>query len=147
MKKIIFSFSFFCLLYSCKPTGLAIQNKNDQAVAPVVKENIFVLTEKSTNKKYGYSESFPVNLGFTHTIHQVKPEQYLKALSGPNHEEITFKFIESCCPFLTKKGDMGTGLLDKYEISWAGLKKPLYIYINIYEKGDVFIPYNLNAKK
>ena len=38
---------------------------------------------------------------------------------------------------------MGTGLLDKYEISWAGLKKPLYIYINIYEKGDVLIPYNL----
>ncbi len=147
MKKIIISVLLLGLLFSCKPSGLAILNKNDQAIPPTVKENIFVLTQKATDKKYGYSESLPVNLGFTHSIHQVKPEQYLNALSGPNHEEITFKFIESCCPFITKKGDMGTGLLDKYEISWAGLKKPLYIYINIYEKGDVLIPYNLNAKK
>lgn len=146
MKKIIL-LTLLGLFFGCKPSGLAILNKNDQAIAPPVKENVFVLTQKATDKKYGYSESLPVNLGFTNSIHQVKPEQYLKALSGPNQEEISYKFIESCCPFITKKGDMGTGLLDKYEISWAGLKKPLYIYINIYEKGDILIPYNLNAKK
>jgi hypothetical protein len=42
---------------------------------------------------------------------------------------------------------MGAGLLDKYEITWEGQKKPIYLYINIYEKGDLLIPYGLNAKK
>ena len=79
MKKIIISVSLLGLLFSCKPSGLAILNKNDQAIPPTVKENIFVLTQKATDKKYGYSESLPVNLGFTHSIHQVKPEQYLNA--------------------------------------------------------------------
>lgn len=122
-------------------------NKNDNAIQPPIENNIFVLTVKSTEKKYGYDESYPVNLGFARNIHAVKAEQYLNALSGPNHENISFKFIESCCPFMTKTGDMGAGLLDKYEITWEGQKKPIYLYINIYEKGDLLIPYGLNAKK
>lgn len=41
---------------------------------------------------------------------------------------------------------MGAGFLDVYELKWEGQKKPIQLYINIYEKGSVMVPLGLRLK-
>lgn len=138
---------FLFLFFNCKTKSAAILNKDDNATMPQIKHNVFVVTEIATDKNYGYSENHPVNLGFASDIENNKASRYLEALAGPNGEKIIYTFVESCCPFFTETGGMGTGLLDKYEITWDGNKTPLYLYINSYEKGKILIPKGLTAKK
>jgi hypothetical protein len=71
----------------------------------------------------------------------------LNALAGPNGEKITFTKLESCCPFPTKRSEMGAGFLDVYELKWVGQKKPILLYLNIYEKGILMVPVGLTLKK
>ena len=72
---------------------------------------------------------------------------FLKALAGPNGEKLFYKKLESCCPFPTKQSEIGAGLLDVYQVNWVGCKRPLLLYFNIYEKGKLYIPMGLTAKK
>ena len=60
---------------------------------------------------------------------------------------ITYKKIESCCPFPTKKSEMGAGFLDIYELTWEGQTTPVKLYLNIYEKGVLMVPVGLSLKK
>jgi hypothetical protein len=41
---------------------------------------------------------------------------------------------------------MGAGFLDVYEVTWQGQKKPIILYVNIYEK-DCKVPVGLSLKK
>jgi hypothetical protein len=42
---------------------------------------------------------------------------------------------------------MGAGFLDVYEVRWEGQKKPIQLYLNIYEKGALQVPVGLSIKK
>jgi hypothetical protein len=42
---------------------------------------------------------------------------------------------------------MGAGFLDVYEVTWHGQKKPIILYVNIYEKGLLKVPVGLSLKK
>ena len=42
--------------------------------------------------------------------------------------------------FKTPNGMNNTGLLDAYEIKWEGLKKPLILYLNLYEESWLKAP-------
>jgi hypothetical protein len=42
---------------------------------------------------------------------------------------------------------MGGGFLDQYEVTWVGLKKPIKLYLNCYEKGDLMVPIGLGLAK
>jgi hypothetical protein len=61
-------------------------------------------------------------------------------LSGPKGEKISYKKIQNCCPFPSKKSESGAGLLEIYEITWPGLVQPIKLYLNIYEKGILKVP-------
>ena len=74
-------------------------------------------------------------------------KRFLDALAGPNGEKIFYKKLESCCPFPTKRDPIGAGFLDVYEITWVGLKRPITLYLNIYEKGRLMVPIGFTAKK
>ena len=74
-------------------------------------------------------------------------ERFLNALAGPNGEKITFNKIESCCPFPTKRSEMGAGFLDVYELQWEGQTNPVKLYLNIYERGYLLVPVGLSIKK
>ena len=147
MKKIALLFFIVVFVFSCKSNSLAILNKDDNAVMPVVENDIFIITKKATDKKYAYTENYPVNLGFSKSIPKNKVSRFFDALRGPNQEKISYTFIESCCPFTSESGSMGTGLLDKYEIKWTNNSSPIYIYINQYEKGEILIPFGLTSIK
>ncbi|PZR11274.1 MAG: 2-dehydro-3-deoxyphosphooctonate aldolase [Flavobacterium psychrophilum] len=133
---------------SCVSTRNTIRNIDDNAIMPALsKEKTFILSEISKDKKYGYDQDYPVNLGFLPlTTGEVSVQRYFGALAGPKGEKISYTKIESCCPFPTKKFDAGAGLLDVYEVSWEGLNEPKRIYINLYEKGKVIAPQGFSIR-
>jgi hypothetical protein len=148
MKKLL-ALACLALITSCTSTKNIIKNIDDSVAMPALtKDKTFVITEISTDKNYGYDQDYPVNLGFTPAkMGDLNVKRFFGSLTGPKGEPITYKKTDSCCPFPTKKDDMGAGLLDIYEVTWEGLAKPKIIYINIYEKGAVKAPEGFGLKK
>lgn len=151
MKVLKYSIGFILvlLLFACGATKSTIKNIDDTAPVPMLKKNnSFVLTEQSQDPKYGYDQDYPINIFYRSTSNDsINQERFLKALAGPNGEKLFYKKLESCCPFPTKQSEIGAGLLDVYQVNWVGCKRPLILYFNIYEKGKLFIPTGLTAKK
>jgi hypothetical protein len=149
MKKIILFIALTLFFTSCISTKLTIQNIDDNAPLPQLsRDNTFVITEYSKDIKYGYNKDYPINVFYYSTKNEtVNQERFLSALAGPKGEKITFTKLESCCPFPTKRSEMGAGFLDIYEIQWDGLKKPVTLYMNIYEKGALKVPVGFSLKK
>jgi hypothetical protein len=134
---------------SCVSTKSTLKNVDDNAPIPsLTPNNTFVLTEYSKDKKYGYDPDYPINVFYRNTKDEnLNAERFLNALAGPKGEKITFSKIESCCPFPTKRTEIGAGFLDVYELKWEGQTEPAKLYINIYEKGYLLVPIGLSIKK
>ena len=136
------------LFTSCVSTRSTLENVDDNAPIPTRKGEAFVLTDYSQDKKYGYDPDYPVNVFYKNTKDEnLNAERYLRALAGPNGEKITYTKLESCCPFPTKRTEIGAGFLDIYELKWEGQKSPIKLYINIYERGYLLVPVGLSIKK
>lgn len=134
---------------SCVSTKSTLKNVDDNAPIPTLSaDNTFVLTEYSKDKKYGYDADYPVNVFYKNTKDEnLNAERFLNALAGPKGEKLTFFKIESCCPFPTKRTEIGAGFLDVYELKWEGQTAPTKLYLNIYEKGYLLVPVGLSIKK
>lgn len=148
MKKIALFITVLLLLASCGSIKSSLKNVDNNAPVPVVKNNAFVITAYSKDKKYGYHKDYPINIYYKGTKNDTINQKYfLNALAGPKGEKITYTKMENCCPFPTKNSDMGAGFLDVYELKWDGLKTPVILYLNIYEKGQLMVPVGLSLKK
>ena len=151
MKIYAISILFFVLTLftSCVSTKSTLKNVDDNAPIPkLTKDNTFIITEYSKDPKYGYHQDYPINLFYRNTINEtINQQRYLNALAGPNGELLSFKKLESCCPFPTKRSEMGAGFLEVYEVTWEGLQKPIRLYLNIYEKGVLMVPVGFSIKK
>ena len=149
MKKAILFVTLLLLSASCVSTKSTLKNVDDNAPNLVLsKDNTFVITAFSKDKKYGYDADYPVNLFYKNTTNEtINQERFLNALAGPKGEKITYTKLQSCCPFPTKRTDLGAGLLDVYELKWEGQKKPAKLYLNIFEKGILMVPVGLSLKK
>lgn len=137
------------ILTGCVSTKSTIQNIDNNAPIPkLTKENTFVITEFSKDKKYGYDKDYPINVFYRNASNEtINQERFLNALAGPNGEKLNYKKLESCCPFPTKNTSVGAAFLDLYEITWQGQEKPILLYFNIYEKGALLVPVGLTLKK
>ena len=149
MRKAIFYIALVLSISACTSTKSTLQNTDDNAPdLQLASNNTFVIKEYSTDKKYGYDKDYPVNIFFNNTANEtINQERFLNALAGPKGEKISFTKLESCCPFPTKRNEMGAGFLDVYELKWNGQKKPTLLYLNIYEKGILMVPVGLTLKK
>lgn len=138
--------SVFC---SCVSTKSTLKNVDDHAPIPKLNSNnVFVITEYSKDAKYGYNPDYPINVFYKNTKSETaNQERYLNALAGPKGETITYKKVETCCPFPTKNIEIGVGLLDIYEITWTGQKTPIRLHLNYFEKGVLMVPDGLTLKK
>lgn len=148
MKKLLLLTAL--LLAACTSTRNTIRNIDDKATMPALsaKDKTFVITETSGDRSYGYEQDYPVNLGFLpFKVAEINIKRYFGALTGPEGEALTYTKVDACCPFPTKKHDMGAGLLDIYEVTWEGLNEPKIIYVNLYEKGKVMAPHGFGIKK
>jgi len=148
MKKIIVFFLVLNLT-ACISIKSTIKNIDNSVSSPKLNEksDCFVLTEKSTDEKYGYNKDYPINVGFTNIENGTQNEQrFLNALASPTGKVIKYQLARTCCPFPTSKTETGAGTLDVYEITWDGQEKPIELYLNKYEKGVLRIPLKLNAR-
>ena len=147
MKKIIFVLSISIILCSCVSTRSTLKNVDDTAPDLVLNNNnTFDIKLFSTDKKYGYDKDYPINIFYQTSKSDINQERFLNALAGPKGEKITYTKLESCCPFPTKRSEMGAGFLDVYELQWEGQKKPIVLYLNIYEKGILMVPMGLRLR-
>jgi hypothetical protein len=147
--KIVFLlFISILLLSSCGSIKSTIQNIDNSAIKPPIKNKQFLLTEYDQDGKYGYDMNYPINLGFENEKYSPKNVAYFfNAISGPNGEKISYEKLDTCCPFPTKKSTVGAGTLELYQISFEGTDKKIILYINIFEKGKVLCPKGFIIKK
>jgi len=149
MKKIALFIVLLITATSCVSTKSTLKNVDDNAPDLILKkDNTFSITQFAKDKKYGYDPDYPVNLFFQNTNSETLNEsRFLNALAGPSGEKITYTRLETCCPFPTKRSNMGAGFLNVYELKWEGQKKPIKLYLNIYEKGILMVPMGLRLKQ
>ena len=149
MKKTVVFNALAIVTASCVSSKSTLKNVDDKApVLTLSQNNTFIITEYSKDKKYGYDQDYPINIFYRTTKDDsINQERFLNALAGPKGEVISYTKLESCCPFPTKRTDLGAGFLDVYELKWDGQKKPVKLYLNIYEKGILMVPVGLGLKK
>jgi hypothetical protein len=150
MRKLVSYFAILLLATSCISTKSTLKNVDNNAPIPQFVDNTtFKITEFSKEKNYGYDKDYPINIfyGTAKNESLLNQQRFLNALAGPNGEKITYTKLESCCPFPTKRSDMGVGLLDVYELRWENQQKPVILYLNVYEKGLLMVPYGLSLNK
>jgi hypothetical protein len=143
-----YCFALFLVLFSsCGSIESTLKNIDNNAVKPKINDNHFLITEYSSEKKYGYDKNYPINLGFENEkTSQSNVAYYFNALVGKKGEKFTYEKVESCCPFPTKRNAMGAGSLDVYEITFEGNPKKTLLYINIFERGKVLCPIGFAIK-
>ena len=149
MKKIVPFLILIFIFTSCVSTKSTLKNTDDYApMLKLVTYNTFAITAYSQDKKYGYDPDYPINIFYSDTRNEtINQQRFLNALAGPKGEKITYTKLESCCPFPTKRSEMGAGLLDVYQLRWEGQRSPITLYLNIYEKGVLMVPVGLTLNK
>lgn len=115
------------VIYSCSTTKQTSSTKR--------------INEKSNDVRYGYSESNPIKVGgASKGVGPSNERDYLHSLSGPNGEHLEFNRIGSCCAFETENSPFGSGLLDKYWVTYEGKEDTIVLYINMYDEDVLYAP-------
>lgn len=149
MKRILTHLAILIVLIftSCVSTKSTLKNIDNSALKPKIVNNAFVLTEKSTDSKYGYNKDYPINLGFEDEYKSAKNiPVFLNSLLGEKQEKISYKKVDDCCPFPTKRSVMGVGTLVVYEIITEGNPDIKTLYFNVFEKGKIICPKGFSIK-
>lgn len=84
--------------------------------------------------EYGYSTLKPVEIGGGPMYVAARERRYLDALRGPAGEPLQYKRLGS----LSQNPPNSMVILDRYEVTYAGLAKPVSIYLNAYHYDDRF---------
>ena len=149
MKKIGILTFILVFFISCVSTKNTIQNIDDNAILPNIISGHFELAETATDLQYGYNEFYPINLGFSayENSNNLNVNRFFNSFTGINGEKVTYKLLETCCPFPSKRSKMGAGTLVLYEIYLDGKTSNKKIYINIFEKGKIMCPKGFLIKK
>ena len=139
--KYLFFFTFF-ILFSCTSTKSTIQNIDNTAIKPKIKNNAFLLTEYSNDAKYGYNADYPINIGLIlERQEDIYIGYFFNALEGEKGKKIEkFEKVDTCCPFPTTHNTMGAGTLSIYEVTFEGSNNKVRLHFNIYEKGKLVCP-------
>ena len=146
--KYLFSIITVLLLTGCVSTQSTLKNVDNSAIRPAIKDLAYVITEYATDNKYGYDQDYPINIGFIHEKQEdINIQYYFNGLEGPNGEKISYKKVDTCCPFPSKNSLMGAGTVGIYEVMLEGSNKKVMLYFNIFEKGKILCPKGFAIKK
>lgn len=142
-KNLVFAFLFLFILNSCSSPkkNMASSVSYSSSQAALMDHNTFKLTIVSDDESYGYTQQNPVKVGGVKSSEgPLNERRFLNALLGPAGQKLSYERQGSCCPFTSRNGLMGSGLIDKYEIKYEGIEKPVIIYINMYDFGELKAP-------
>ena len=133
---------------ACVSTKSTIKNIDTTAVRPPISNNAFEITQYATNSQYAFNADYPVNIGpIKASQEELNVGLFFNALEGKNGEKITYKLIDTCCPFPTETDGVGAGTLSVYEVNFEGKDTKSLLYFNIYEKGLIACPKGFSIKK
>ena len=79
---------------------------------------------------YGYTQEDPIKVGGGPAGEQ----EYLRHLRGPEGQKLRFERLGSCCGFEDSSLPFGGGMLDMYEVTYEGLRKPVTLYLDMYRR-------------
>ena len=148
MNRIISLTILIVLFLSCTSTKSTLQNVDNTATKPLIKNDSYVISEYSEDSKYGFDKDYPINIGFNRENDAPKNINYFfNALTSQNNDQFTFEKIDTCCPFPTKRTTIGVGTLDLYEVTFTSTNKKVLLYFNIYDKGKIMCPKGFLIKK
>ena len=101
----------------------------------------------SADPAYAVTPEKPVKVGGGFNDGARHQEAYLNALRGPDGQPVTWKRQGTCCPFKTPNGIVGErGLLDRIEVTYKGLKDPVILYLNLYDRETPLAPLGFMLK-
>lgn len=149
MKKtnVVITALILAILNSCVSTKSTLKNIDNNALKPKIINNAFVITEKINDVKYGYNKDYPINLGFENEDTSVKNiSLFFNALLGEKNQKITYKKVDDCCPFPTKRSVMGAGMLMVYEVRLEDDETVKTLYFNVFDKGIIACPKGFSIK-
>ncbi|MDR7210981.1 2-dehydro-3-deoxyphosphooctonate aldolase [Flavobacterium piscis] len=151
MKKLILLAVLITLACSTKKSNVSDDKGiGDTRTKPVelIDNNTYLLTEMSEDTTYGYDKSNPIKVGGVHDKDgPLNERRFLNALFGPNDKKMMYFRAGSCCAFKTPNGFINNmGMLDRFRLSEIGSKDTIDIYINMYDAGDLKIPFGLKAQ-
>jgi hypothetical protein len=153
MKNLI-PLAVFLIFWQCATPSRATRGpagKGDTRTVDVLflDDNTYLLTDTTSDATYGYTKGNPVNVGGIHeSMGPQNQRRFLNALLGPQGEPVSYYRAGSCCGFKTPNGLIGDmGLLDRYRVTWEGARDTVDIYLNLYDKGNLYIPVGFTAKK
>ncbi|WP_299209501.1 hypothetical protein [uncultured Dokdonia sp.] len=106
------------------------------------------ITEVSEDATYGYSEKNPIMIGGGFSSGASNQRRYFASLAGPDGETVRFVRLGSCCGYESENAQLGgIALLDKYQLTYEGLKEPFIFYISLYDEEMVYVPKGLSPRK
>lgn len=123
----------YLFIFSVTFTTLAQEKAIDERI---------ILHEISTDKAYGTKPKTNIKVGSISNEYA-----FIAQLTGPNGEEITARRLGSGWPVKSKSSPFGKAMLDKWEITYDGLKEPIFLYLNGYDYQKPKCPVGLNFKK
>lgn len=123
----------YLFIFSVTFTTLAQEKAIDERI---------ILYEISTDKAYGTKPKTNIKVGSISNEYA-----FIAQLTGPNGEEITARRLGSGWPVKSKSSPFGKAMLDKWEITYDGLKEPIFLYLNGYDYQKPKCPVGLNFKK
>lgn len=101
-----------------------------------------IIKEVSTDKSYGFKPKTNIKVGSIRNEYA-----YIAQLTGPNGEEVTAVRLGSGWPVKSKNSPFGKAMLDKWEIKYEGLEKPIIIFLNGYDYEQPKCPKGLSFRK
>ena len=112
------------------------------AIGQTASEPGLVISEISSDKKYGFKKSQSIKVGSVSNEYA-----FMAQLTGPEGQKLAIQRLGSCCGFKSDSAPMGKGFLDRWEVSYEGLSEPLVLYLNGYELEEVKCPQGLGFIK
>ena len=129
-KSLILTFLYFSVNF------LIAQEPNTE-----IDERVLI-KEMSTDKNYGRKKKTNIKVGSVSNEYA-----FLFQLTGPNGEELKLNRLGSCCDVKSPLAPFGKAPLDRWEITYEGLDKPIILYLNGYDYEQPKCPVGLNFKK
>lgn len=145
MKNTILVIFLVIILTSCgakKPSVLS--TTSNPMTTSLDYEPFLDITEYSQDRGYGLEEDKPIKVGERSATNQ---RRFIASLAGPEGEVLSFFRRGSCCPYPSENGFSGSALVDMYEVTYKGLKKPIILYISFYDQEKLYIPDGFTQRK
>ena len=134
------------LLLACNKKQFKWKTKRKNVVEFIEeKDSVLRLEGVSDDPRYGYSEDNPIKIGVaSFYLARNYPDKYFKSITGPNGQKVIFERIKSCCPFKTvnssEENYQNVAVLEIYKVTYEGLQKPVYLYINFFDEAKPVAP-------